>query len=205
MSLTFYYAPMSTSGITEAVLAELGTPCERVKLDIKAGDTKKPDYLAINPNGRVPTIVHDGTAVWESAAITLYLGEAFGVDAKLYPAAGAKRGEAMRWVVWANVTLAEAASRVMQGADWLAEEKRNAAAAESGKRDVGNALKVLDAALAGKSYLLGEYTIVDTHVHAVAHWLQMLQVDLAPFEHVSAWLKRIDARPSMAKLRAGAA
>ncbi|MBA2540582.1 MAG: glutathione S-transferase, partial [Deltaproteobacteria bacterium] len=87
-TLTFYFAPMSTASITEGVLAELGVPCERVELDIQAGDTQQPTFLAINPNGRVPAIVHCGTAIWESAAITMYLGEVFGVSAGLYPELG---------------------------------------------------------------------------------------------------------------------
>ena len=78
--------------------------------DFKAGDTKKPEFLKLNPNGKVPVIVHDGTSIWESAAITMYLGEVFGVDAKLYPAPGPKRGAAMKWIVWGNVSLGEAMS-----------------------------------------------------------------------------------------------
>jgi glutathione S-transferase len=129
MSLTFYYAPMSTAEVTAAVLAELGVPCERVRLDIDAGDTRKPDFLAINPNGRVPAIVHDGTPIWESAAITMYLGELFGVEAGLYPAPGPRRGEALRWIVWGNVTLAEAASRL---AGVAAERRRRRRAVRFG-------------------------------------------------------------------------
>src|SRR5687768_326574 len=100
MSLIFYYAPMSTATIAQLVIEELGIPCERVKLDIQSGDTKKPDFLKLNPNGKVPLIVHDGTVIWESTAITMYLGETFGVDKGLYPAAGPKRGEAMKWITW---------------------------------------------------------------------------------------------------------
>jgi glutathione S-transferase len=70
---------MSTASITEAVLAELGIDCDRINLDISVGDTQKPEYLKINPNGKVPAIVHDGTAIWESSAITMYLEELFGV------------------------------------------------------------------------------------------------------------------------------
>jgi glutathione S-transferase len=73
MSLTFYFAPMSTASITKAVIAELGIPGDRVELNISAGDTKKPEFLKINPNGRVPAIVHEGMPIWESAAITMYL------------------------------------------------------------------------------------------------------------------------------------
>jgi glutathione S-transferase len=112
MSLTFYFAPMSTASITEAVLAELAIPFDLVTLNISIGDTKKPEFLKVNPNGRVPAIVHEGVAIWESSAITMYLGEVFGVDANLYPAAGPKRGEAMKWIAWGNVTLAEPASRL---------------------------------------------------------------------------------------------
>ena len=93
------------------LLEELGVPHDKKKLDIQAGDTKKPDFLKINPNGKVPTIVHDGVAIWESSAITMYLGETFGVEKKLWPAAGPRRGEAMKWVAWTNVTLGEAVYR----------------------------------------------------------------------------------------------
>jgi len=112
MSLTFYFAPMSTASITEAVLAELGIPFDLVKLNISVGETKKPEFLKLNPNGKVPVIVHEGVAIWESSAITMYLGEVFGVDKKPYPAPGTKRGEAMKWIAWSNVTLAEPASRL---------------------------------------------------------------------------------------------
>jgi glutathione S-transferase len=108
MSLTFYYAPMSTASMTELVIDELGIPCERVRIDLK---NKDPKLMAANPNGLVPTIVHDGVSIWESAAITIYLGETFGTDKKLWPAAGPKRGEAMKWVVWTNVSLGDAVRR----------------------------------------------------------------------------------------------
>lgn len=193
MSLTFYHAPMSTSNLTEAVLAELGIPFEQVKLDIQAGDTRKPEFLAINPNGKVPAIVHDGTAIWESAAITIYLGEVFGVAAKLYPELGPKRGEAMKWIVWTNTVLAEAAGGLYAGAD----------RAEKAKQDLAAGLAILDGGLAGKSFLLGEYSLADTHVQCIVGWLAMMQIDLASHTNVAAWMKRCAERPALAKLMAG--
>ena len=104
MSLLFYYVPHSTSNVTAAVLDEIeyGLPsplAKRIELSIQAGDTKAPHYLStVNPNGPVPAIVHDGVSIWESAAITMYLGETFGVAGSsdyrkqsLYPALGPKR------------------------------------------------------------------------------------------------------------------
>lgn len=216
MSLIFYYAPMSTANITEAVLAELGTPCKRVKLDISAGDTRKPDFLKVNPNGRVPAIVHEGTPIWESSAITMYLGEVFGVDAKLYPAPGPKRGEAMKWIVWSNVTLAEAAGRLSaslptssEGAvqpnslDWLPPEQRTAIAMEKAKADLSVHLRILDGGLQEKSFLLGDYSLVDTHLQGFVGWIATMEVDLMPFPNVTLWLKRCSERPALAKLMVG--
>lgn len=216
MSLTFYFAPMSTASITEAVLAELGTPCERVQLDLQAGDTRKPDYLKVNPNGRVPAIVHEGTPIWESAAITMYLGEVFGVDAKLYPAPGPKRGEAMKWITWGNVSLAEGGGRLAaslqpgsEGAvepgtqDWDSAGQRDASAADKAKADIAGCLKVLDGGLEGRSFLLGDYSLADTHVHSIVGWLGMMHVDLKPFANVTRWMKRCSERPALAKLMGG--
>ena len=103
MSLVFYYAPFSSAATVHSALEELGVPYEKVKIDLKANDQKKPAFLAINPNGKVPAIVHDGVAIFESAAIIIHLGETFGVEKNLFPAPGVKRAEALKWLVWCNV------------------------------------------------------------------------------------------------------
>jgi glutathione S-transferase len=215
MSLTFYFAPMSTASITEAVLAEIGISFDLVTLDLSAGDTKKPDYLKVNPNGRVPAIVHDGIAIWESSAITMYLGEVFGVDAKLYPTLSRQRGEAMKWIAWGNVTLAEPASRLFaslppekQGdpatnaPESLTSEK-SAIAIEKAKADLADCLKVLEGGLEGRSFLLGDYSLADTHLQGIVGWIGAMQVDLTSFSNITEWLKRCYERPAIAKLMRG--
>lgn len=119
MAIKFYFSPMSTAEVTHAVFAELNHGqaeplAEVINVKIPDGEAKTEQFLAeVNPNGLVPAIVHDGVTIWESAAITIYLGETFGVDRKvdganapLFPAAGPLRGEAMKWIVWANTHLA---------------------------------------------------------------------------------------------------
>lgn len=203
MSLTFYYAPMSTASITHLVLAELGVPCEMVKIDIKNGEQKKPDYLKLNPNGKVPTIVHDGTSIWESTAITMYLGETFGVEKKLYPAPGPKRGEAMRWITWANVSLGEAVYRWAHNTQWQPAEMRNAKVAEGAMGDIQTHLGILNDGLAGKQYLLGnDYSLADAHLCSYTDWLRHMKVDFAKFDNINAWSKRCAARPAYAKVMA---
>jgi glutathione S-transferase len=199
MSLTFYYAPMSTASITDLVLEELGVPVERVKLDFKKGDTKKPEYLKLNPNAKVPLVVHDGTPIFESAALTMYLGEQFGVEKRLYPGPGPKRGEAMKWIVWTNVTLGEAVYRWARNAQgWAPEDQRNAKATETAAKDVGELLSILDGALAGKQYLLGaDYTLADTHVNSFVEWLRHMKIDMAKLSNLNAWSKRCSERPAV--------
>lgn len=200
MSLTFYSAPMSTASITALVIEELGLPCEKITLDLKRGDTKKPEFLKLNPNGKVPVIVHDGAVIWESAAITMYLGETFGVEKKLYPPPGPKRGEAMKWITWTNVTLGEAVARwASNTSDWVPAERHNAKTAEVAQKDIQDCLRILDEAVTGKEFLLGTYTLADTHLNSILDWVRMMKIDLSAYEHLQAWSKRCAARPAYVK------
>jgi glutathione S-transferase len=204
MSLTFYCAPMSSAVVTEMVLEELGVPYERVTLDIQKGDTKKPEFLAVNPNGKVPCIVHDGTAIWESVALTIYLGETFGVERSLFPAPGPRRGEAMKWIVWNNVTLGDALGRFTRNnTNWFPDDQKNAKAGEVARQDIAECLRILDVSLAGKQYLAGDYTLADTHLAVFLAWLRHLKIDFTPFANVEAWSERCRARPVYQKVMAG--
>ncbi len=195
MSLTFYFAPQSTASITTLVLEELGIPVERVKLDIQKGETKKPEFLKLNPNGRVPTLVHDGTVLFESAAITIYLGETFGEKANLWPT-GVKRGEAMKWVVWTNVSLGEPVYRWARNTMWSPEDQRNAKAAEAASADIAEQLRILDGALDGKQFLAGDYTLADAHVNSFVDWLRHMKIDMTGLRHLAAWSERCSQRPA---------
>lgn len=200
MSLVFYYSPMSTAVITHWALEELGIPYEKVKLDIAAGDTRKPDFLKLNPSGTVPTIVHDGTPIFESAAIAIYLGETFGVEKGLFPAAGSERGQAIAWIVWANATLGSAMNRYAYSASpRIPEEQRNAKAAEVALADLERLFGVLDGALAGKEWLLGDkFSLVDAHVASFAVYAGFVGIDTKKWANVTAWSTRATARPGHA-------
>ena len=96
--LIFYYAPHSRSGIVLWMLEELGVPYRMELLSLKKGTHKSPEYLAINPMGKVPAIKHGGTVVTEASAICCYLADAFPA-AGLAPAIGdPARGTYLRWL-----------------------------------------------------------------------------------------------------------
>jgi glutathione S-transferase len=212
MPITFYYAPMSTSSATEALIAELGLDCDRVRLDIDAGDTRRPEFLKLNPNGRVPTIVHDGVPIWESAAIALYLGELYGVERGLYPPPGPHRGEVMKWVVWANTHFAEAAGRLSSAipagpgavqpgsVDWRPPSIDDGARAATALSDLDGYSRLLDRELSRHEYLIGRYSIADTHLWVFVSWAMSMGLDLSAHREVAAWWQRCSSRPALAGL-----
>jgi glutathione S-transferase len=204
MSLVFYYTPMSSATRIHWALEELGVPYEKVKLDLGAGDQKKPEYLALNPNGKIPLLVADGTPIFESLAILIYLGEMYGVDKGLFPAPGPARGEALKWMAWANVTLAEAITRIIRNAsDRFPEEQRNAKAGEAAKRDLLDLWAIVDRALEGKDFLVGDhFTLVDLAVAGYVMISARFGVDLSSLKNVQRWSGPAMSRPAMGRVMA---
>src|SRR5690606_30457674 len=125
--------------------------------------------------------VHDGTVIFESAAIQIYLGETFGVEKGLFPPPGKKRGEALKWLVWANVTLGEAVSRWQRHTnERIPAELRHAPAGEEARKDVDRLLRLFDEELGGKQYVLGDaVSLVDFHMASFMQWIGFCGVDLA--------------------------
>ncbi len=205
MSLKFYFSPMSTASITRLVLEELGVPVETVRVDLKKGDTRTPEFLALNPNGRIPVIVHDGTPIWESSAITMYLGDVFGTAKGLWPAAGPQRGVAMQWVAWTHVTMGDAVGRWLRNtADWTPEDHHNQKAGDAAFQELQACLKILDDALEGQDYLVqGQgYTLADAHVNSFVDWGRYMKLDFTPYPRLNAWSARCAARPAYKKAMA---
>lgn len=202
MSVTFYFAPMSTAATVHWSLEELEIPYEAVQVDLKDSADKRKKLGPVNPNQAVPVLVHEGTAIFESAAIQIYLGETFGVQRGLYPKPGPQRGVALKWLVWTNVTLGGTMSL------WLAntrgeERKRNAATATQARADVDRLIAMLEEDLGDRPYILGDTaSLVDFHLVSFLGWMAMCGIDLSPFPKVGAWVGRCTARPANQKLRA---
>jgi glutathione S-transferase len=201
MSITYYYAPMSTAVRTTWAVEELEVPCERVKVDIQKKETQTAAFLALNPNGKVPLLVVDGTPIFESTAILLYLGETFGVDKGLYPPPGLKRAETLKWIIWANVGFFDPMNRwVRNTAGYIPAEQHNAKAAEVAKNDLGAAMQILDTALVGKSYLVDDtFSLADLAASSYLGWLAFVGYNYSPFKNVKAWGDRCLGRPAAVK------
>jgi glutathione S-transferase len=205
MSLTFYYTPMSSATRVHWALEEVGVPYDKVKLDLAKGEQKTPEYLAKNPNGKVPLLVVDGRPIFESLAILLYLGETYGVNKGLFPEPGLDRAEVFKWMAWGAATLTEAVSRVIRNvSDRFPPEQRNAAAGEAAKKDLADLWLIVDRALEGKEYLVGgKFTFADLALAGFTMISGRFGIDFGPFKNVQAWSARCMGRPAMARAMQG--
>lgn len=201
MSITFYYTPQSSAGRIRVSLAELDIPHEVVRVDLRAGDQKKPDFLAINPNGKVPTVVIDGTPVFESVAIQIALGERYGVQKGLWPAPGSPEHlTALTWLVWGQVTLTGALFRYMGNtSEYFPKEMHNEKQAEQALTEMRDLLRILDSRLDGRPYLVGERcTLVDLDLASMLGWgLMAAKIEFDELKNLKGWLGRIAERPAV--------
>src|SRR5215510_12568450 len=166
------------------IAKELDLDFEHIPLEIGPAGARKADYLAINPNGRVPAIDDGGFVLWESLAITLYLAKKHG---RLYPTTLEGEAKAWQWSLWS-------VQEVDRGVNiWSLHAVRLPPADRDPQRLAG-AFKVLDGALAGRSYLLGEdFTVADLNVAAVIS--RAVDMDMSATLRVGEWLKRCLDRP----------
>ncbi len=201
MSITYYYAPMSTAVRTTWAIEELEVPCERKRVDIQKKETKAKAFLELNPNGVVPLLVVDDVPIFESTAILLYLGETFGVEKGLYPPPGLKRAETLKWIIWANVGFFVPMNRwAYNTASYIPADQHNPKAAEAAGQELGAAMQILDTALAGKSYLVDDkFSLADLAVSSYLAWLGFMGYEFASFKNVKAWGERCLGRPAAVK------
>jgi GST-like protein len=200
MNIVFYRAPMSSAVPVASVLNELQVPHETVTLDLKQLDQKKPAFLALNPNGKVPTLVVDGHVMFESAAIMQWLGEHFGVAKKLWPAADdPARFDALSWSTWTYVTLGALVQRYnIAGSPMSPKELHHAPNAAYAKQEIDKLFGLLDARLAKQKFMIGEsFTVVDIIVGSMVLWANVCGLPVSHHPALNAWFEQCKARPSI--------
>lgn len=189
-TLTFYTNPMSRGRIIRWMLEEVGQPYETVVLDY-AASMKSPDYLAINPMGKVPAIKHGDTIVTECAAICAYLADAF-PQAGLAPAPTSKdRGAYYRWMFFAAGPVEAATSNKSMGWEPPADKQ-----AMFGYGALDHVVDALEKAIAPGPYIVGDqFSAADVYVGAHIGWgMQFGSLPKRPsFE---AYFARLAARPA---------
>jgi glutathione S-transferase len=170
------------------IAKELGLPFEHVPIEIGAAGARKPDYLAINPNGRLPAIDDGGFILWESLAITLYLAKKHSTG-RLYPATLEGEAKAWQWSLWAVQEVDRGVNIWSLHALRLPPAERNRARLAEALKLLEPPFRVLNDTLAGGGYLLGDaFTVADLNVAAVVS--RAIDMDLAATPALHAWLGR---------------
>ena len=196
MALKIYGVARSRAFRTLWMAGELGIPYEHVKIDFADGGTRRPEYLAINPNGHVPAIDDDGFKLWESMAINLYLAKKYGSGIGLYPQSLEDEARVWQWSFWGMTEIERPALTVLLNRIGP-EDRRDAAAADEAERALAAPLKVLDTAVAGSPYLLGDkFTVADLNVASILAWARQARVNLTAVPKAEMWLKACHDRPA---------
>ena len=192
--LVFYTNPMSRGRIVRWMLEEVGVPYRTVVLDY-AGAMRTPEYLGINPMGKVPAIVHDGAVVTECAAICPYLADAF-PDTGLAPALN-DRAAYYRWLFFGAGPVETAVTNKSMGFEVPPEKE-----AMVGYRNLDATMATLETALSRGNYILGDrFSAADVYVGSQIAWGLMFK-SIAPTPTFETYAARLHARPAAARARA---
>jgi glutathione S-transferase len=196
--LTLYHSPRSRSMRTLWLLNELGLDFELITMPLDLKILRAPEYLAIHPLGRVPCLVDDGRAIFESGAIAQYLCETYDPQHRLgRPPGHPERAEYLQWIHFAETIAVHGASLVQQRV-FIAENERSPAVQKLESKRLEKAIGVVDRHLGttGREYLLASgFSAADTNVgYSVTMGRSFIGLDALP--HARAYLERMELRPT---------
>jgi glutathione S-transferase len=193
--ITFFHSPNTRSAGTLILLDELGADYELHVLNMKAGEQRRPEYLAINPMGKVPAIRHGDALVTEQPAVFMYLADLY-PEAGLAPAIGDPlRGPYLRWMVYYGSCFEPALVD-------RAQKREPAPPSTSPYGDYDTMLKTLTDQLEKGPYLLGEkFSAADVLWGTALTWTTMFKL-VPELPVIQSYMARVNARPSVARARA---
>ena len=195
-----YYAPRSAAVGVRALLETIGAPYELSEVDIYSEEPRDPEFLRINPNGWVPALVYDGGAMYEAAAITVFLCDR-------HPQAGLAptpedplRGAFLQWLVYMAGTLQPAYQMFYYSFRFAAREEDYASVRSRATTRLAEIWQVLDDALAPGPWLLGErYSACDIYLYMLSTWLADEHTPISAFPNAARCVDRVAARPEVAR------
>ena len=201
--IDFYYAPTPNGWKVAIMLAETGLPHRTVLLRLTEGDQLTPAFRAINPNAKIPAILdhdseeHEGEdggpqAVFESGAILLYLARKSG---RFGPQTPREETECQAWLFWQAANQGPMAGQLSHFVNYAPAGQDYGLKRYRGEFE--RSLAVLEQRLAGRDYVLADYSIVDMMCFPWAFIAKPLGVSLDTFPRVSAWRQRIKTRPAV--------
>lgn len=163
------------------------------------GNTDTAEYLALNPNGLVPTLVHDGFVLWESNPIVRYLAATFDAGG-LWPNDPKTRAVADKWMEWHTTTLGEASFPAFFELVRKSPTERSQATIDASVAAAAPVFAIMEAALEGHDFMVGDgLTMADIAYGSTIHRWMNIAIERAPMPNVEAWYARMLKRPAYKK------
>ena len=176
-----------------AVAAELGIELETHTVDLRGGEQRSPEYLALNPNGKVPTLVDGETVLWESNAILCYLAGT--TDTELWPKSS-KRYDILRWMFWESNHLTAAMNKIFNER-FFKREKADEEVLERANKSFRKFASILDAHLANNTYVTGDtLTLADFSVGVGFGYIHSLSLPVDGLANLDRWWSALSATDS---------
>jgi glutathione S-transferase len=182
------------------MLEEMGEPYQLVEKTTRAEDLQSAEYLRLNPNARIPTLVDGDLVLWESMAINLYLAQKY--QGPMHCAEPEALGLATQWSFWAVLETEALLLDLLQHRAVLPEFARDASYAERDELLLNKPLGVLNDTLARQDYLAGNsFTVGDLNVASILVWGKMARLNLLNHPEVARWFDACLARPAYGRVR----
>ena len=181
------------------LMLEMGMEFEEVKVDFEKGDQYKPEYLKLNPIGKIPCIVDGDFVLWESMAINNYLATKYDTD--LLGDSPEEKAIVDQWSYWSLVEMQPHLYSIAFQKFWVDENERDEKVVEKAMEPLPGLFEILDEQLEGKEYLMGDkFSLADINVASVVLVADFAQYDYSPYKNVTQWIAKLNERPSFEKI-----
>jgi glutathione S-transferase len=197
--LKLYFAPQTCALASHIALIDAGAAHEAIFVNFKKDEQRSPDYVAINPKARVPSLVTGRGVLTETPAILAFIAQSF-PQAKLAPTDPYEFAEAQAFNSYICSTLHVAHAHRMRGSRWADEASSYADMQRKVPQTVGDSFSLVERMMFKGPWVLGEsYSICDPYLFTVAQWMEADGLDPAKFPKVADHRKRMSERPSVRK------
>jgi glutathione S-transferase len=198
--LQLYGNPRSRAMRCLWMLEEIGEPYQLIEKSTRTNELQTAEYVRLNPNARIPTLVDGDFVLWESMAINLYLAQKYA--GPMHCADPKVLGLAIQWSFWAMLEMEALLLDLLQHRAVLPEFARDASYAERDELLLRKPLGVLNNTLTGRDHLAGgRFSVADLNVASILVWGKMGRLNLSPYPNVARWLENCSARPANIRVR----
>ncbi|MGA8585785.1 MAG: glutathione S-transferase family protein [Roseiarcus sp.] len=182
------------------MLEEIGEPYQLIEKSTRPDDLQTAEYLRLNPNARIPTLVDGEVVLWESMAINIYLAQKY--PGPMQSDSPEMLGLAAQWSFWAVLELEELLLDLLQHRAVLPDFARDPSHAERSELLLQKPLGVLNDALVGRQFFAGgRFTVADLNVASILMWGKMARLDFSAHANVARWLDVCLTRPAYRRFR----